>query len=104
MTPYRYVLLPGRHHLLTRAQAGYLRHVLAGRATADDGGPVDVDPSARVVWAVTSANHQNTRRNPVLDHFTSFPEGFEGKTLSSSSCQNLIDRPARRPDSWHPPR
>ncbi len=65
MTPYRYVLLPGRHHLLTRAQAGYLRHVLAGRATADDGRPVAVGPGARVVWAVTSANHQNTRRNPV---------------------------------------
>jgi SAM-dependent methyltransferase len=62
---YRYVLLPGRHHLLTRAQAGYLRRVLAGRATADDGGAVDVEPDARVVWAVTSANHQNTRRNPV---------------------------------------
>ena len=25
----------------------------------------DVDPGARVVWAGTSANHQNTRRNPV---------------------------------------
>jgi SAM-dependent methyltransferase len=47
----RYVLFPGRHHLLTRFQAEYLRKV------AGDG--------ATVVWAVTSANHENTRRNPV---------------------------------------
>lgn len=65
MTRYRHVLLPGRHHLLTRAQAGYLHRVLGGQAVADDGQPVEVEPGARVVWAVTSANHQNTRRNPV---------------------------------------
>ena len=47
----RYVLFPGRHHLLTRFQAEYLRKI------AGDG--------VTVVWAVTSANHQNTRRNPV---------------------------------------
>ncbi|GAA0805341.1 class I SAM-dependent methyltransferase [Spirilliplanes yamanashiensis] len=50
----RYVLFPGRHHLLTRFQAGYLRR-LAG-------------PGVTVVWAVTSANHENTRRNPVPYH------------------------------------
>ncbi len=48
----RFVLFPGRHHLLTRFQAGYLRGLAGeGRRT--------------VVWAVTSANHQNTKRNPV---------------------------------------
>lgn len=50
----RYLLFPGRHHLLTRFQADFLRQ-LAG----DD---------ATVVWAVTSANHENTRRNPVPYH------------------------------------
>jgi SAM-dependent methyltransferase len=49
-TPF--VLFPGRHHLLTRFQAEYL-HRFAG---------------ATVVWAVTSANHENTRRNPVPYH------------------------------------
>ncbi|MET7418236.1 class I SAM-dependent methyltransferase [Dactylosporangium sp. NPDC005555] len=48
----RFVLFPGRHHLLTRFQAEYLRGL------AGDGGRT-------VVWAVTSANHQNTKRNPV---------------------------------------
>jgi SAM-dependent methyltransferase len=49
----RYVIFPGRHHLLTRFQAAYLASV-AGSST--------------VVWAVTSANHSNTRRNPVPYH------------------------------------
>jgi SAM-dependent methyltransferase len=43
------ILFPGRHHVLTRFQASYLREL---------GGDT-------VIWAVTSANHQNTRRNPV---------------------------------------
>ncbi len=43
-----YVLFPGRHHLLTRFQAEHLTKL-----------------GGTVVWAVTSANHENTRRNPV---------------------------------------
>ncbi|WP_231954498.1 class I SAM-dependent methyltransferase [Actinoplanes derwentensis] len=51
----RFVLFPGRHHLLTRFQAEYLNRLAAtGRTT--------------IVWAVTSANHDNTRRNPVPYH------------------------------------
>jgi hypothetical protein len=46
-----YVLFPGRHHLLTRFQAAHLR-ALGGT----------------IVWAVTSANHENTKRNPVPFH------------------------------------
>jgi len=48
----RFVLFPGRHHVLTRFQAEHLSR-FAG---------------ATVVWAVTSANHENTRRNPVPFH------------------------------------
>ena len=44
-----YLLFPGRHHVLTRFQGEFLRQ-FADRA---------------VVWAVTSANHQTTKRNPV---------------------------------------
>ncbi|MGI5182245.1 hypothetical protein ACQEVZ_38725 [Dactylosporangium sp. CA-152071] len=39
----RFVLFPGRHHLLTRFQAGYLREFAA---------PTDED-GRTVVWAVT---------------------------------------------------
>ncbi|MDI1461324.1 class I SAM-dependent methyltransferase [Catellatospora sp. KI3] len=49
-----FVLFPGRHHVLTRFQASYLHELAAAGAT--------------VVWAVTSANHANTRRNPVPYH------------------------------------
>jgi SAM-dependent methyltransferase len=59
VTPIRYVLFPGRHHLLTRFQGEYL-HRLAAETTAEGG--------ATVVWAVTSANHENTKRNPVPYH------------------------------------
>jgi SAM-dependent methyltransferase len=48
----RFVLFPGRHHLLTRFQAEYLSRFEAGT----------------IVWAVTSANHENTKRNPVPYH------------------------------------
>ncbi|MDY7086113.1 MAG: class I SAM-dependent methyltransferase [Actinomycetota bacterium] len=51
----RYVLFPGRHHLLTRFQAEYLQRL------ADEG-------AGTIVWAVTSANHENTKRNPVPYH------------------------------------
>ena len=47
------MIFPGRHHLLTRFQAAYLAAVAE---------------SSTVVWAVTSANHSNTRRNPVPYH------------------------------------
>ncbi|MGL4553929.1 MAG: methyltransferase domain-containing protein [Gemmataceae bacterium] len=54
-----YLLLPARHHLLTTDQMRHLT-LLTGR-----GGP---EPVEAVVWAVTSANHQNTRRNPLPGH------------------------------------
>jgi SAM-dependent methyltransferase len=63
--PVRFVLFPGRHHLLTRFQAGYLRALVAGAATAEEGEPIMVQQPVTVVWAVTSANHGNTRRNPI---------------------------------------
>jgi SAM-dependent methyltransferase len=49
-----FVLFPGRHHILTCFQAEYLGGLVGGGAT--------------IVWAVTSANHENTRRNPVPYH------------------------------------
>jgi SAM-dependent methyltransferase len=48
-----FILFPGRHHVLTRFQAEYLRSIADG---------------ATIVWAVTSANHGNTKRNPVAYH------------------------------------
>lgn len=50
----RFLLFPGRHHVLTRFQADFL----AGQAAA----------GATILWPVTSANHHTTRRNPVPFH------------------------------------
>ena len=61
------MLFPGRHHLLTRFQARYLADLLGGWL-ADDDGPFRFGADADVVWAITSANHQNTRRNPIAAH------------------------------------
>ncbi|GAB3819118.1 hypothetical protein GCM10028820_22600 [Tessaracoccus terricola] len=49
----RYILFPGRHHLVTRFQVSHLRGLL------------ERHPDAEVVWAITSADHGGTQRNPV---------------------------------------
>ncbi|MFT3887992.1 MAG: methyltransferase domain-containing protein [Arachnia sp.] len=49
----RYILFPGRHHLVTRFQVERLRAL------------VDAHPGAEVVWAITSADHGGTQRNPI---------------------------------------
>ncbi|HEY8885942.1 MAG TPA: methyltransferase domain-containing protein [Candidatus Microsaccharimonas sp.] len=53
---YKYLLMPGRHQAITRFQVNHLKEVLARP---------DVDRSAQVIWAVTSANHAGTQRNPI---------------------------------------
>ncbi|GMA31090.1 class I SAM-dependent methyltransferase [Litorihabitans aurantiacus] len=68
MTSIRHVLFPGRHHLVTRFQVERLREILAGTAHDDGGSPVCVAEDAVVVWAITSATHRGTRRNPVPGH------------------------------------
>ncbi len=51
------ILFPGRHHMLTKFQQQYLRDLatqgVAGKRVR------------QIIFAVTSANHENTRRNPV---------------------------------------
>lgn len=64
----RHVLLPGRHHLVTAFQVAYLTDLLAGRVVDTAGEPVVCAPDAHVVWALTSATHSGTRRNPVPAH------------------------------------
>lgn len=48
-----YLLIPGRHHLLTNFQHKYLTNLCRS---------VKVDA---IIFGVTSANHSNTRRNPL---------------------------------------
>ncbi len=60
-----HVLVPGRHHVLTRFQAAYLHSLLNGEQCDLNGVGLEFTARPTLVWAVTSANHQNTRRNPV---------------------------------------
>ncbi|MFO0877727.1 MAG: hypothetical protein U0840_10270 [Gemmataceae bacterium] len=53
-----HLLLPGRHHLLTNAQLEFLTLWTEG---------ADAQVTA-LLWAVTSANHAGTRRNPLPAH------------------------------------
>lgn len=63
------ILIPGRHHLLTDYQFKYYFKLLQQGLfnTLDvDGNPTGIDqPIHNLIFAVTSANHSNTRRNPV---------------------------------------
>ncbi|MDP3026903.1 MAG: methyltransferase domain-containing protein [Nanoarchaeota archaeon] len=51
------ILLPGRNHMLTKFQHQYLRNLI------NDG--INGKKVERIIFAVTSSNHDNTRRNPV---------------------------------------
>ena len=53
---YKYLLIPGRHQAITQFQVSHLKELLARE---------DVERGAQVIWAVTSANHAGTQRNPV---------------------------------------
>lgn len=66
------LLVPGRHHLLTKFQFDYLSSFLGqspGKFTDSLGRSRQVDkPIHAIIFAVTSANHSNTRRNPLPLH------------------------------------
>lgn len=64
-----YILIPGRHHLLTDFQFKYLLSLVQGglqHAADVYGKKLGVsEPVTAIIFAVTSSNHSNTRRNPV---------------------------------------
>ncbi|OYW85130.1 hypothetical protein B7Z17_02885, partial [Candidatus Saccharibacteria bacterium 32-49-10] len=53
---YTYLFIPGRHQAITAFQIAHLKELLARGDVVDD---------AVVVWAITSANHVGTQRNPL---------------------------------------
>ena len=64
-----YLLIPGRHQLLTNFQFEYLNEILSKplNQTLDiNGKPITgAEKVSAIIFAVTSANHSNTRRNPL---------------------------------------
>lgn len=96
------LLFPGRHHLLTTFQLEYLTLVTCSPAETlcdVNGRPLALRGRIdRVIWAVTSANHANTRRNPLPGHRREAAiEEFAGQ-LEAESLVYLIDDVGRTPD------
>lgn len=81
-----YTLFPGRHHLLTQFQFDYLNSVLHQPLykTHDiNNNPIAKDEKIKaVIFAVTSSNHSNTRRNPLPFYIRALALEEFGKALS----------------------
>ncbi|MBT1696971.1 transferase [Fulvivirgaceae bacterium PWU4] len=64
-----YLLFPGRHQILTNFQFEYLHSIIYGKLngyTDLHAKPLAVtEKVTAIIFAVTSANHSNTRRNPL---------------------------------------
>ena len=62
-----YLLIPGRHHLLTQFQFNYLAKLCSATKEKDVNGKeiTITQPVEAIIFAITSANHSNTRRNPL---------------------------------------
>jgi SAM-dependent methyltransferase len=67
-----YLLFPGRHLVNTRFQEDYLQRLLSTRPSALPGlisGRCEVsEPPREIIFAITSANQENSRFNPIPFH------------------------------------
>jgi SAM-dependent methyltransferase len=80
-----YLLIPGRHHLLTAFQFDYLSKLVSRPLTevSDVNGRwlSSEEKITAIIFAVTSANHSNTRRNPLPFYIRSIALEEFGKSL-----------------------
>ncbi len=60
-----YLLFPGRHQLLTNFQFQYLYEIIVKGNNAPATSSMQNGKVEAIIFAVTSANHSNTRRNPL---------------------------------------
>ena len=63
-----YILIPGRHHIVTNFQFQYLFRFIHSRLESETdrkGAPLPSGKIEGIIFAVTSANHEGTRRNPL---------------------------------------
>jgi hypothetical protein len=90
-----FLLFPGRHHLLTVFQAEYLAKVVGRNPSLLrdlNGRPLElIEPIDTIVWAITSANHENTMRNPLPANRREVAIEALGATLNATSLVFAID-------------
>jgi len=81
-----YLLIPGRHHLLTNFQFRYLTDLLntpLEQVRDINGHPINrTEKIEAIIFAVTSANHSNTRRNPLPFYMRALSIDEFGEDLS----------------------
>src|SRR4030095_2841144 len=90
-----YLLIPGRHQLLTSFQFEYLQAILKNGLFDQ----IDVngeklrinDKIDAIIFAVTSANHSNTRRNPLPFYLRAISIEAFGNELGSPAYIYGID-------------
>ena len=91
-----FVLFPGRHHLITDFQVRYLTNLEASlRAQHPD------ITSVQIVWAVTSANHTGTRRNPISGERRLGMIEYCASAMGMESRVFMINNVRRKPDFAH---
>ena len=90
-----HLLFPGRHHLLTNFQLEYLTRVTTGDPSTlrdvNDQPLCDAGAIETIIWAVTSANHSNTRRNPLSSNRREVAIEAFATQLDAESFVYLID-------------
>ena len=79
-----YLLIPGRHHLITQFQFDYLKKLCSESKHKDvNGKELTIEqPIDAIIFAITSANHSNTRRNPLPFYLRAIAIEAMGKELS----------------------
>ncbi|MCK7556745.1 hypothetical protein MKQ70_17650 [Chitinophaga sedimenti] len=81
-----YLLIPGRHQLLTNFQFSYLENILsqglAAKRDAFGHAIPHTEPVTAIIFAVTSANHSGTRRNPLPFYLRAIAIEAMGNALS----------------------
>lgn len=80
-----YLLFPGRHHLLTKFQFEYLQAIIQNSNTIQtlSGATLPHQKIDAVIFAVTSSNHSNTRRNPLPFYIRALALEEFGKDLDA---------------------
>lgn len=96
------LLIPGRFHLLTRYQHEYLSKLVREglvEALTTEGKPLGIKKKVTaIIFAVTSANHSNTRRNPLPLYQRSMMIQDFTKDIPISSLVVPIDDIGENPD------
>lgn len=96
------ILIPGRHHALTTYQFNYLRDLFSsGEALTLEGAKVCIDKDCQLIWAITSGNHANTRRNPISGTRRLAMIELAAEALPASSQGYLIPNMAQKTDFAH---